>query len=310
MKWIKENWLLLFLAAVIAAAAVSSWKLVNYIQCQFGSFFPKAVSRDEWGMLGDLFGGILNPFFALLGLVMLLVTLFQNQRELSLSRKEFEESAEALKSQAETLEKQRFEDTFFSLLSQHNIALNNITKERIDYDLDGKQSKSKSIATTMKVKFVGGGPYLPLIHKFSGLEQSRDELLKENNDLNQYFRILYQVLKFIALRCPGSTAYNNFSVKTLKSTSCSNEEKLYSNIVRALMSDDVYYLLAINCWCADSADSFYKYKLLVERYSFLEHMPLVASAHANVELIQELARSYEESAFGDNQGYLAARHNK
>jgi len=72
---------------------------------------------------------------------MLLVTLFQNQRELSLSRKEFEESKEALQAQAKTLDKQRFEDTFFSLLNQHNLSLeripqkgkpNNTNKEVLD----------------------------------------------------------------------------------------------------------------------------------------------------------------------------------
>jgi uncharacterized membrane protein len=303
MNWIKENWLLIFLAIVIAFAAFFSWEFVKFIEVKFGSFFPEKLDRGDWGVLGDLFGGLLNPFFALLGLLMLLVTLFQNQKELSLSRKEFQDSAIALKSQAVSLEKQRFEDTFFSLLEQHNIALNNITRERIDNDSEGNQRKVESISSTVKVKFVGGGLYYPLMDQFSGLKETREDLLKENNNLNQYFRILYQVLKFIASYCPGSTVYMNYSVQSLEATMCSHEEKLYSNIVRSLLSDDVYYLLAINCSCDDKDYSFYKYKLLIERYSLLEHMPLIIKDTMNKTLLAEIMDNYERRAFGDNRNY-------
>ena len=300
MNWIRDNWLLLFLAGVIGVAAFYSWEFVKHIEGSFGSFFPTELDRDKWGVLGDLFGGVLNPFFALLGLLMLLVTLFQNQRELSLSRREFEGSAKALKSQAATLEKQRFEDTFFSLLEQHNIALNTITIERIDYDSDGNQRKTQSIATSLKVNYVGGGTSYPVTESFLGLEKSRENLLKENPSLNQYFRILYQVLKFIASRCPSSSIRNSYSVEKLKTTSCSDDEKMYANIVRALLSADVYYLLAINSFSGDEKDSFFKYRLLIERYAFLEHMPINLSDMMNRELLQEIVSSYDRKAFGDN----------
>jgi uncharacterized membrane protein len=303
MNWFKDNWLLIFLAVVIAIAAIFSWELVKYIEVSFGTFFPKDITRSEWGVLGDLFGGLLNPFFALLGLIMLLVTLFQNQKELSLSRKEFEESADALKSQAVTLDKQRFEDTFFSLLEQHNIALNNITQERTHYDSEGKQSKLDSIAESIKVKIFGGGLYYSLIDSYSGLHENKKIFLKHDNKLNQYFRILYQVLKFIASNCPGSTVYMKYSVESLESTACASEEKLYSNIVRSLLSDEVYYLLSINCSCDDKNDSFYKYKLLIERYSFLEHMPLGKGDNTNNMLLEEIMEHYKCNAFGDNYAY-------
>ena len=301
MNWLKENWLLIFLAIVIAIAAFFSWVLVKYVEGNFGTFFPENLNRSEWGVLGDMFGGLLNPFFALLGLIMLLVTLFQNQKELSLSRKEFVASADALKSQAITLEKQRFEDTFFSLLEQHNIALNNITKERIDYGFEGSQRNLDSICSTIKVKMFGGGA--SLIENFTGLQKNKENFLKEKNNLNQYFRILYQVLKFVASNCPGSTIYMKFSVEELESTVCSPEEKLYSNIVRSLLSDDVYYLLSINSSCHDKTNSFYKYKLLIERYSFLEHMPLVTNDNMNSGLLEEIMKHYEKKAFGDNHCY-------
>lgn len=309
VNWIKDNWLLIFLACVVGIAGYCSWEFVKHIEGSFGSFFPTELERDKWGVLGDLFGGVLNPFFALLGLLMLLVTLFQNQRELSLSRREFEDSAKALKSQADTLEKQRFEDTFFSLLEQHNIALNTITTERTDFDGEGNQRKHPSIAEGLKVEYVGGGTYYPLIESFIGLEKAREKLLKENSSLNQYFRILYQVLKFIASRCPSSTIVNSYSVDMLKSTLCSDDEKMYANMVRALLSSDVYYLLAINSFSEDKEDSFYKYRLLIERYAFLEHMPIILNDMMNQVLLKEIARGYDRKAFGDNSSFKKISHN-
>ena len=307
MNWIKDNWLLIFLAVVISIAAYSSWVLVQHVENSFGSFFPTENKRGDWGVLGDLFGGLLNPFFALLGLLMLLVTLYQNQKELSLSRKEFEESADALKSQAKTLEKQRFEDTFFSLLDQHNIALNNITKDRIHYDSDGYHSNLDSICSDTKSTLVGSEGRVRIVGNFEGLIESKNVLLKADDFLNQYFRILYQVLKFVATNCPTSTVYLKFSVENLESTTCSPDEKLYSNIVRSLLSSDVYYLLAINCACENKTDSFYKYRLLIERYSFLEHMPLKISETMNAGLINEILSHYNKRVFGDNREYQSAK---
>jgi hypothetical protein len=300
MKCIRDNGLIIFLVVVICVALLCSWVFVKHIEGSFGSFFPTELKREEWGVLGDLFGGVLNPVFSFLGLLMLLVTLFQNQRELSLSRREFENSSKALKSQAATLENQRFEGTFFSLLAQHNIALTTITSDYIAYDSEGNQRKTPSIATRLKVQIVGGGTSYPLVEHFLGLEESREKFLKANSSLNQYFRILYQVLKFIASRCPNSSVLDSYSVEKLKSTSCSDDEKMYSNMVRALLSSDVFYLLAINSFSGDENDSFFKYRLLIERYAFLEHMPIVKSEMMNTGLLKEIATSYDIKAFGDN----------
>jgi hypothetical protein len=97
MNCLKDNWLLMFLAMLIGIAIFWTFELFRVVENNFGSFFPQGSSREEWGVLGDLFGGLLNPFFTFLGLIMLLFTLHQNQKKLSLSRKEFKESADALR---------------------------------------------------------------------------------------------------------------------------------------------------------------------------------------------------------------------
>ena len=55
------------------------------------------VAKTElWGQFGDFIGGILNPLVGLLALIGLLWTIYQNQRELSLSRESLRKSADAL----------------------------------------------------------------------------------------------------------------------------------------------------------------------------------------------------------------------
>lgn len=109
----KTKWILVFFACVLLMAIGFAWHIFSIYTSAFGSALPPPTSRSDWGVMGDFFGGILNPLFSILGLLMLLVTLIQNQRELELSRQELRESNKALAAQATTLEKQRFEDTFF-----------------------------------------------------------------------------------------------------------------------------------------------------------------------------------------------------
>lgn len=54
------------------------------------------AKADAWGQFGDFIGGVTNPLVGLLGLAGLLWTIYQNQRELLLTRKELRNSSRAL----------------------------------------------------------------------------------------------------------------------------------------------------------------------------------------------------------------------
>lgn len=140
IRWIL--WPVLIFAFISAGCAIYFY--VN----GFDSFLPESAKdklRGDWGAFGDFFGGVLNPIFSFLALLVLLFTLWQTRvglaltqkslvtteetlevtkTELKLTRKEIKKSAKALKDQSKSLRLQNFESTFFLLLeyNRKNIA--------------------------------------------------------------------------------------------------------------------------------------------------------------------------------------------
>lgn len=298
-----KNYLLILLSLIAFSVAVFfAYKMYCMYINNFLSFEPVSEQRDAWGQMGDFFGGMLNPIFSLLGLVFLLVTIVQNQRELNLSRLELKESKEALEDQAITLKKQKFEDTFFSLLDQLNRALEKISEEKSGFATD--------YITVLTIDYIGKSPGVFPIN-ISILQGAKDSFIKENQFINQYFRILYQILKFIAVKCTDTNLKEAFSSSAIKKSDASAEELFYSNIVRAFIIENLHYLMAINCYALNDDDQFMPYKNLLERYRFLEHMNLSFAFAGKYDgfnrlLMHEIVNFYEKNAFGKNVQYSDA----
>ncbi|WP_445355703.1 hypothetical protein ACJJI5_05045 [Microbulbifer sp. EKSA008] len=100
----------------------------------YASKFNGGLSADSgvWGAFGDFMGGVLNPIFAFMGLIALLLTISMQSEELNNSTKELRNSAEALMEQSKSLERQNFENTFFQLISLHNEIVSGMAK-RVGY---------------------------------------------------------------------------------------------------------------------------------------------------------------------------------
>lgn len=198
---------------------------------------------SDWGSLGSYVGGIVGATFASLSFAILLITVI-------LQRKEIESNREAQK-------QQRFEDNFYSLLTQHNSTLSEL-KCRFednyhflnDLDIDWDQNTSPK----------------------GQLIQVQKKILN-NIELSQYFRILYQLLKFICR--------NGIDNKEQKFSNCyiSNRnnitvnEKMYASIVRSFVPVKLLPVLALNCIPSYSGlNNLVLFQILIERYQFLEHL--------------------------------------
>jgi hypothetical protein len=221
---------------------------------------------------------------ALLAFYWLTQSVLIQKRELKDTKDALVDSSESQKQQVITQEKKRFEDTFFSLLEQHNKVLEKLESLAIVNNRENPSAIQK-IRTSLRND-----------KKLSSVLEARNKLHNIHNPIcGHYFRILYQLLKLIATSCPDGKISNSFTAEEIKSLEVSKDEKLYSNILRSFLSYDMTKILAINCICEDVNGSYYKYRLIVERYNFLEHMPLDDAL--SIECIDK----YDEKAFGNSE---------
>lgn len=223
-----------------------------------GSFSSK---QSDWGDFGSYFGGTLGALFASLSFLALLYTIYLQRRELETAISALKKSATAQHEQSKTYEIQRFEVTFYSLLEQHNQVLTELKSQKEEYSsylcnlftLDDSQALPKY------------------------LEKKQSHIL-EQSELSQYFRILYQLLKFIAKNnVMNKERHFNECYLGDKTTIClnENEEKMYASIVRSFVPVELLPVLSINCIPSyNGLNNLSLYWELLERYEFLEHMRL------------------------------------
>ncbi len=75
-------------------------------------------SPERQGQFGDMFG-VVNALFSGLAFAGLIITLILQRQELALQRDELEQTREEFVEQNKTMKRQRFENTFFNLMSLH-----------------------------------------------------------------------------------------------------------------------------------------------------------------------------------------------
>lgn len=240
-------------------------------------------NTEHFGQFGDFIGGTLNPILAFLSFIALLYTIKIQTDELKLSREELEatrnelkesriaqqEQSESLKLQNKATKLQMFENTFFQLLKQHNDYLDLVVEEKIyiDYFL-------YDISNYGRPKKVGLKPIEKILADFCIINQTK-------RTLKNYFMTLFQILKYI---------YEYGQVNDIN-------PKFYTNIIRALIDDDVLRLLAINCV---AYLNFTDYKKFIEEYALFEHIYLDESKE-EIKSILEILQNYKITAFGNNE---------
>ncbi|ENM1934497.1 hypothetical protein AB6T40_003463 [Vibrio cholerae] len=240
------------------------------------------ISNDSsiWGSFGDFIGGILNPIIAFLAFYWLTQSVLIQKTELAATQNILKETEKAQREQAITQEKKRFEDTFHSLLSQMNVVFQSLNEELV---IHNRPQISKL-----------GKLHKNIIEQANGLSsKERALLMRRDIECNHYFRILYQLLKFVLLNSDYKGEPSDFSDAISKDVS--KTEKFYTNIVRSFVNQQVTQLLAVNCITISTNDDFYKFKLLIERYAFLEHLSL------EHDWMKELINIYDVKAFGDHE---------
>ena len=235
------------------------------------------VNKDPtWrGTFGDQFGAV-NALFSGLAFAGLIYTIILQRRdlelqrndlklqreELALTRKEMEEQTAEFEKQNETLRIQRFENTFFNMLSQFQEVVNSLSvtarvnMENVEYV--GRDVFSVLFTNvTVYVDIPKGDrkqqAFFGMGHAIGKLGMEGYMHSEVPTQFDHYFRLLYRILKF---------------VKTSPLITKFEDEYEYTSILRATLSR--YELV----WLYYNGLTFGKNKLkpLIERYAMLKNL--------------------------------------
>lgn len=260
------------------------------------------ITLEHMGQLGDSFN-VLTSLFTGLAFAGVIVTVL-------LQKKELEETREEFKRQAEALELQQVDNKFFQMLDQLNNLIN-----RLEYiQIKGINVFDKLVTSSESY--------------FYDIKEFQTKFNKFNYDFDStykyYFLNLYQIINYI----DQNIKYKDDDPKEKKDR-ITKLAKEYINIIRAQQTRSQLKLLFFNC-IGISSFSTTRYKELVEKYAFFEHVrysDLLINYDEkedkehntyeelearyifykedyyknNNRLIDSLLVQYEENAFGTNE---------
>lgn len=243
------------------------------------------------GTFGDTFGAV-NALFSGLAFAGLIATLLYQKEELKLQREELQQTREELKGQREefeeqnkTLKRQRFENTFFNMLSLQQEITNNLFYQ------DEKENEQTITQHTYKGREVFKGIYENATVKYEGLIYPKNtglKLILKHNGYNaytaiadttrfdHYFRNLYRIFKYI-----DTTDLIN-----------DDERYEYACIVRSQLSDYELIMLFFNGLSDNGKE---KFKPLIEKYAILKNIRHDLLPSAGKEMGNYLSGAYNYS---------------
>lgn len=264
------------IAAIIILAI-----LVCLILCIGGMFFSHwyaeryfEVSNDEnpQALLGDSFGAV-NALISAFAFAGVIVAIFLERNELKLHRKDLSFQQQEFAIQNETLQLQRFENTFFNMLT---------LQQRIVLDLCYKDEKMGKIVQGRELFFFS---FEEMVHQVKSSNGQEDIIIGMRQYLamnglacydncrtpsyfDHYFRHLYTIIKFI-----DSLELLSFE-----------EKNKYTSMVRATLSR---YELVWLFYNGLSIAGNPKFKKLIEKYSLLKNIreELLALCKENAETL-------------------------
>ena len=287
---------------ICALAALTAITALGLYAFKFGFGFASKIS--DWGAVGDFFGGILNPTFALLSLILIAYTLMQNKKaleqseiaieqgtkaieqnekalqvsnkELELTRNELANSSKALEEQASLLAIQSFETTFFNMLELHSKNL-----EKVTFDIRSSFSKIKnenkgtietSFASDYKV-CNGSEAFIPMAKLIRDISNQKSTMnfynlfyQYEGKTITTYFHTLYQILVMID---------DAFFDKI--------EKEKYVSILKSQISNQELTILMLNSLSLTTDNE--KFNSLIIKYSLLQNLDIIYNSQNNIILI-------------------------
>lgn len=253
---------LLYAGLSIFAIWLLSWLLIDL-----------CISEcNDRGTFGDKFGAI-NALFSGLAFAGLIVTLLYQKEELKLQREELAQTREELKGQREefeeqnkTMKRQRFENTFFNMLSLQQEIVANLSFDDVHTSFDfstharNVQHISHNGRTLFREMYLNLTISLPGNHRYRGIKcaiEANDYGIYSNipstTRFDYYFRHLYRIYKYV----------------DTSDLITEDERYDYACIIRSQLSDYELVMLFYNCLTTNGRE---KFKPLIEKYTIFNNL--------------------------------------
>lgn len=291
-QWIKKNHIVII--GILALVVIIAMWCISYC-------YLKDMENEERGTFGDMFGAI-NSLFSGLALTGIILTILLQRQELKYQRKELSDTREEFKIQNQTLILQRFENTFFNLLSLHHqivIGIDDIEMKMTKHQQNSFKQRiigfDSSISSPPSINYISVNgrdvfkKYYNLLIDYINSAPGENYIniyMKHyesvQTDFGHYFRNLYRIVKFIdETTFDYDNPFIDFDVKYK-----------YTSMVRAQLSDYELLWLFYNCL---SPNGIQKFKPYVEKYSLLKNLP-IDKLH-----FEDVVNLYKKSAFKKNE---------
>ncbi|HKP74856.1 MAG TPA: putative phage abortive infection protein [Longimicrobiaceae bacterium] len=273
------GWLVVLL--VLSGLGVAIWGATQF----------DLLEKADLAAFGGFLSGAVTAIWSLAGLILIYVAflgqrkaIVRQEEEIALNREELRESRvelagqrQQLEEQSRTLKIQKFENTFFQLLSLHHQIVNNTDLVVPSHRRPGLEAKLKGEFEPERV-IRGRDCFREMYARFSSIyeevaqrnpdqvelervQEAYERLFAQHeSDLGHYFRNLYTIVKFVK-RSPV------------------DDKQTYTSIIRAQLSAYELLLLFYNCLGKYGNE---KFKPLVEEFHLLKNMPpnrVIQQAH-------------------------------
>lgn len=269
-----SNWISICIALGALVSVVILWGVSWYLIPQYFCCW------EQRGQFGDMFGAI-NSLFSGLAFAGVIFTIWLQSRELGLQREDITQTRLTFQEQARTIEIQRFENTYFNMLTLLSSIQNGLYIKKTPTASSGHAAIEKHgrdvfvyFSESLQNELISPLPAASLETKIQNFIFNPPE--EANIQLGYYFKTVYSILKFIE------------TTQTLDL----DEKKKYASMLRAQLSNDELFLLLCN-------SAYYKefilFKLLLEKYTMLKHFYLRISIALTIDA--PLRQEYQPRAF-------------
>lgn len=270
LTWVS---LILLLISIFIFIVFSEW--------EFSSIIDEAII----GQFGDFVGGVIGCIIAFIGIILYYEALKAQREDIKISRKLLETEIKAFNQQVEefklqteelsetrkiyeeqnkTMKRQRFENTFFNMLSLQQEIVANLSVESKEVKRGEVVIKNHKGREVFEKIYEGINVYVLYEQQSIGIKEIVSLNIENYNSngwlisrFDHYFRHLYRIFKYI------------------DETDLIDEKERYdyASIVRSQLSDYELVMLFYNCLAQkDNETEKNKFKPLIETYAIFNNL--------------------------------------